>query len=560
MNPQESKPNIADAQYVADALWLDVFDWQKIPTEIKQKLSAEAHSPEAYGAKMRRYVQWLLDHPQSFNPSYRKRYRALLAAIDTLTPHQAYTICSKFLGSDAVQGFDPIPPVANLQFPRDHQPKWHSQVGWHFFVGSVWAEDGQEYGVELMFFRVSLLPPKLAKEMGLSDIENQVAEVQLGISKAGEKHHQADPTVVAGTSGLIEHQAKPFLYRLGKNEIRGLSNDKFFPLTIKARGLDRSGAEPFELGLDIELTSGKEYLLQGDDGCMPSVAGMGSLYYSIPSIEIKAGSTLQYGDQKIKLKKGLLWFDHQWGFLGGNPNAAVLRAANNISAPAPAGWDWYMAQFDGNRQITMFANHSKKNLPYYYRSGSVPPATMKVPVAGKYMDENKQLHNTWGTLRITKWIQANTSSNPQLYPVTHVWHPNEWEFRFDDTMPEDIRHFSMHQVVPSAQTNFFANGSQYNEGAVYLRDRQDRDIGRGFAEAVEYANTRQNQYSLAGFAGNQALTEILSKKPVASWPRRIQSIFYVMTHQKELKKVLGKAKGLEFFSAPAKKLPASRHQ
>ena len=549
--------NIPDSQYVADALWLDEFNLQKLPKDVQTKLLSEKHSTAAYGERMREYLKLLLDKQQSHNPNYHKRYTDLSKAIDGLTPHQAYIISTRFLGNNTTQFFDQMPETANLQFPRDHQPKFTSQVGWHFFVGSVWAEDGQEYGVELMFFRQSILAPDLAKKHGLSDIENQVVEIQLGISKAGDIHHQADPIVVAGTSGLIDLHAKPFKYSLGKNSIEGTGNKELLPLHIQARGLDRSTDQPFALGLDLKLTGGKDYLLQGDDGAMPSVAGTGSLYYSIPNIQVSEGSTLQYGKESIKLKKGLMWFDHQWGFLSGNPQSEVLRAANNISAPGPAGWDWYMAQFDGDRQITMFASHSKEYMSYYFQTGDTPPPTMTVPVAGKYMDENKALHNTWGTLKITKWIQAELSANPQIYPATHVWHPNEWHFVFDDVMPVDIRRFSMTQIVPGGQTNFFANGAQYNEGAVYLKDEHGKDIGRGFAEAVQYADTTDNALKMSGLSDHPELKKVVTNN-TASLPRRISSMVYMLTHQKELKAVLKKAKGLEFFGNPTK-TPRGRH-
>jgi hypothetical protein len=345
---------------------------------------------------------------------------------------------------------------------------------------------------------------------------------------------------------------------VGRNEIRAHKKGSFFPISIKAQGQDNGETEPVELGLDLEFSSGKEILYQGNDGCMPCVAGMGTLYYSIPNIVLKPGSSITYKGKKIKLKKGTFWFDHQWGFLGGNPNSAVLRAANNISKPAPSGWDWYMAQFVGNRQITMFAQHSAKYAKYYFKSGNTPPGTMVIDVAGKYMDEKNSLSTTWGTLTIDDWVKSKTSPNTNLYPITNVWHPNKWKFSFDNTMPEDIRKFEMTQIVPEAQTNFFANGSQYNEGAVFLIDPMGKDIGRGFAEAVQYADTTENMTRLAGFGDSQHLYNLL-KKTGASLPKRIYNFGYVLTHQKSLKETLSNAKGLEFFAKPKKGKTGSRH-
>ncbi|HSE29167.1 MAG TPA: lipocalin-like domain-containing protein [Candidatus Saccharimonadales bacterium] len=540
------KQNIPDEQYIADALWQKNFDLSKVPQEIKTKITSQKHSAAAYGERMRDYINWLYDHPQSYNPNYNQRYKQLSRAVQSLTPHQAYILRSNTLGKNASQGFEKIPDKANIKLPHDNKLMLRSQVGWHFFVGSVWGEDGQEYGVELMFFGTAILPPQLAADAGLSDLENQIMEVQLAISKAGEVHHQADPVVVAGTSGLLECSTDPFSISLGKNHLRSSKKGALFPLNLTAKGWDRAKAgDSFEIGLDLNVNSDRPVLYQGDDGAMPSLAGIGTLYYSIPALEISPGSSLTYGGKQVKLKRGLLWYDHQWGFMGGNPNSAVLRAASNMGGAPASGWDWYMMQFDGNRQITVFATHSNKLKQFYFQSGPTPPGTMQVSVAGKYMDEAGDLHIVWGELTIDGWAQAKTSPNPALYPVTNVWHPNHWIFEFNDPVPEDIRHFSMEQIVPVAQTNYFANTAQYNEGAVYIKNVQGEDIGRGFAEAVSYANTSENAYRLLGFEQNARLTRTLQNQ-TASLLGRLASLCFVIGHQSELKHELTHAAGLEF--------------
>lgn len=536
--------DIPDEQYIADALWLDQFDLAKVPADIQQKITSEKHSAAAYGQRMSNYLNWLKKHPQSFNPNYKKRYKILQKASNRLTPQQAYIIRTDTLGKNCSQGFDPIPAKADLQFPRDHEVKLHAQIGWHFFVGSVWGEDGQEYGVELMLFGIATLPPEQAKAAGLSDIENQIIEMQLGISKAGGVHHQADPLVVAGTSGLIECANEPFKFKLGKNEVVSTNENSFFPLRLRARGTDRGGTAPFKLGLDLKVSSDKGILYQGDNGAMPSLADFGTLYYSIPNLRVQPGSTITYGGQEIKVAKGLMWFDHQWGFMGGNPNSKVLRAASNMGKAAATGWDWYMHQFNGNRQTTVFATHSNKFKQYYFQSGSTPPSAMSVTIAGKYMDEHNGLHDIWGTLTIDQWIKAETSPNPKLYPPTGVWHPNHWVFEFDETVPEDIRKFSMEQIVPVAQTNYFANGAQYNEGAVYLKDANGKQIGRGFAEAVSYADTTKNALRLLGITNKNEVA--ILQNQTASLPRRLVSLLYMLTHQKQLKNVLTNSAGMKF--------------
>ncbi|HYA33702.1 MAG TPA: lipocalin-like domain-containing protein [Candidatus Bathyarchaeia archaeon] len=536
------------AEHVANALWMSTFDPNQLPEKIAEKLVSKKNGSQAFGSRMRTYLDWLITHPQSHNPSYKRRYERLKAYCSELTAHQAYVMTSKFLGLNASQGFEPMPKAANLQFPRDHAPKPKTAVGWHFFVGSCWDEVGSEFGVEFMFFRVALLPPALAAELGLTDIENQVIELQLGISEAGGRHYQADPIVIAGTTGLIAFGLDPFRYELGKNRIASVRKGSFWPITTQAWGLQKGGEGPIELSVTLTFERGKEYLCQGNNGCMPCVDGMGTLYYSVPNIALARGSELRIDSRTVTLERGVFWFDHQWGFLLGNPQSDVLRAANNTKKPDPPGWDWFMAQFEGDRQLTMFAAHRSAYTSYYFQTGPEPPSTMQVDAAGKYMNEHSELINTWGTLTIREWVKGESSPNHALYPVTHTWHPNKWEFSFDANLPDELRAFTMVPIVDSGQTNFFANGSQYSEGAVYVRAKDGADIGRGFAESVEYADTGRAMFGLTGI--DDARLQRLIRQTASSWPSRLWSTLYVFMHRRQLKDVLASQKGLEFFAKP----------
>ena len=404
---------------IALALWMEELDLAAIPAGAATHLADPKNSPAAHGDRMRRFIRYLVDHPVSHSPDYRKVYARLLDVCGDLSPHQAYAIQAGFLGPPAAVGYDMVPAPADLQFPRDHLPKPRSQVGWHFIVGSCWGSDGKEYGVELMFFQTALYPPAVAAGFGLSDDENQTVELQFAISEAGGRHFQAVPVVLAGTSGLVDWQADPFVYRLGRNSIRCHRSGELFPLTIQAWGVDR-GTEPHRtLSIDLTFSSGKETLLQGDGGCMPSVDGMGSLYYSIPALRLDpAVSTLRLDGTSVALERGTFWFDHQWGAISGVPASPVLRAANNSSEPAPGGWDWFMAQFDGERQLTVFAPHANARRQFYQQTGEVPPGTMSAAVAGTYMDPDRQTRIIRGTLDVTEWVRADRSPDPARYLVT----------------------------------------------------------------------------------------------------------------------------------------------
>ena len=449
-------------EHIALALWMSEFEADEIDPDILARLADPKNSPSAYGDRMRRYIRYLMDHPVSRTPSHNEIYRKLLPYCENLSPQQSYVLQSSFLGPPSTVGYDWIPNRADFKFPRDHLPKVRSKNGWHFFVGSCWDTEGNEYGVELMFFQAALFPPAVAAGLGLTDDENQVVELQFAISEAGGRHFQAEPVVLGGTSGLVGYDTDPFVYRLGRNTIQCHSNDGLLPVTVKAWGLDRGVDPSRQLGIDITFSAGKQTLFQGANGCMPAVDGTGSLYYSIPNLQVDpACSTLVLDGKTITLERGAFWFDHQWGHLNLVGRSTVWRAAAFARNPGPGGWDWFMAQFIEDRQLTVFAPHGKQYAAFYEQTGPTPPKTMTVDVAGTFMNSNGATSLVNGALQITDWVRADHSPNPDRYSVTDTWHPNEWKFQFDDSIPEDIRSFTMNPIVQGAQAGFFGNGAQY---------------------------------------------------------------------------------------------------
>ncbi len=498
---------------VADALWQAQLDPSTIPADVLAALGSEANSPEAYGHRMRAFLKYLIEHPVDHTPSYEKTYEHLLPFCSRLSPQQAYAIAVNLLGPPASIGYDMVPAKANFEFPRDFGTKPRSAVGWHFFVGSCWDEDGAEYGVELMFFQAGIFPPPLAAGFGLTEDENQVVEVQFAVSKAGDAHWQADPVCLGGTSGLVTHTANPFSYHVGRSSMVCHDVDEFFPITIKAWGVDR-GAEPSrELSVDITFTTGKQYLFQGADGCMPAVDGVGSLYYSIPNIALDPTcSTLTLDGRTVRLVRGQFWFDRQWGYISGVSRSKVMRAASFSTNPNPAGWDWFMAQFTDDRQITVFAPHATERAEYYEQTGPQQPGTMTVRVGGTYMDANRDQALTWGTLRITDWIKAVSSPNPVRYAVTDTWYPNRWEFEFDDVVPEDIRLVTMTPDSPGRAGGVLRERSAVRRGCRGA-DGSRRHGHRPRLRGVRGLRRHPRHYAPAGRAARQPGARRLAVAP-----------------------------------------------
>ena len=118
---------------IALALWMKEFKANKIPPNIKKHILSNKNSPEAFGQRMHSRIQYLLDNPDSFTPTYKKRYEKLLEHCDSLTSIQAYAL-NHLLGLDSSRDYQNIPEESNIEFPRDFAPQLGFQMGWHFFV------------------------------------------------------------------------------------------------------------------------------------------------------------------------------------------------------------------------------------------------------------------------------------------------------------------------------------------------------------------------------------------------------------------------------------------
>jgi predicted secreted hydrolase len=556
---------------IAHSLWMKEYDESKIPSEILEKIHSEKNSNESFTARFRTRVERLMHSQLSFVPSRLGRYRNILeyAGQQVLAPQSVYA-ANLWFGPESVVGYEPLPSSLQFDFKKLDFPQLKSQVGWHFIVGNYKDNNGNHYSVELMFWHYTNLPPDLAAELGLTDVENQMVEMHLAIcDPQKQKQYRAVTSVVAGTSGLIVMKAEPsFEYRMGKNAILGLEETgDLFPMRLVGLGYDLSDKEqPQEIEIDIHLENSKgAYFLEGVNGLSPSVDGVGTLYYSSALLTLMKGveSSLKINGEKIILQEGRAWYDHQWGtgFMpNGAPQHAVMRAVQNVTQPAPGGWDWFMFQFypndaistEGEVQVCVSALHTNDNLAYYRQSGPESPGIMKAPFTGKFIDPHNNASDITGEMQVLEWTRVTFSPDPDLYPPTNTWYPNKYKFTFDVPasstnkvqLPELLKTLIVEPLIhQGAQTGFFGSGLQYTEGGTIVRDIHNNEIGRGFAEGTNYANCNSGVLKLIGMPENTEAMQYFNA-PKVSFLMKVLSKIEVLLHTKQLKQILGDAKGL----------------
>jgi CrtC N-terminal lipocalin domain len=397
-----------------------------------------------------------------------------------------------------------------LEFPHANEVDLSAQFGWYYVVGTALGSNGRHYGILLMMLSTALLPPPIAASLSLTPTENMTTQLQLAVNEEGGAHYQVRPTIVGGTTGLLEFKPDLFYSVMGKNRMESVHKDgRFFPMQMRAKGWDYSTAPPTPIKINITFSSGSNYLREGNNGCEPCCGRIGTLYYSIPRMVLDgARSTLDLNGRKIRLKSGVFWLDHQWG-TSGNPKVDVLRAAGNTQPPGVGGWDFFPVDFTGDRELVVLALHSAAFKNYYGQTGPNPPGPepMTVTVHGKYVDENDHFTQVKGTLSVTKWVRSTSTPDPAQFPVSHVWYPDQWEFSFGKTLPPDISKFTMKPLTNGDSTLYFANGTQYQEAPVQIINSQGDKVGTGYAEGTDYSLVpvvTSNQLQIAGLPDTPA--------------------------------------------------------
>jgi hypothetical protein len=490
--------------YIANALGMKEYSESQIPHDILVNVCAKRNSNSSFAVRQTASFNQLINNRQTFNPDYSSLYNNLINYSSSINPQQALAL-DGFRAPDQSTGYLELPKVAfpsPLSFPESDGFDLTAQFGWYYAGGVALGENGQEYGIVYMLRTSPLLPPEQAAAFGLTANENQVSQMLLEINPADEKHFQARPIVVAGTTGLLEFGIDRIYSALGVNSFESLNPPNLYPLRIKGIGWDYSTDDAgVEMSIDLTFTSGSERLYNGTNGCLPCCGGIGTLYYSLPQLKIDpANSTITIGNETITMVSGTFWLDHQWGNIG-SYNTEVMRAFSNTQPPPLAGWDWFAMNFDNGGSAMAFIAHDSKYSEFYGATGSTPPGVMFVPVNGKYVNPSGAVINTEGTLTVSEWKKGSSTPDPNIYHSSGVWYPFSWHLNIP-TMPEGYQDLTLVSLIDLISILYSPIGAEYQEAPIIIYNKNGERIGSGLGESTGYADTSSvnmtNQLTLAG--------------------------------------------------------------
>ncbi|MCL5795153.1 MAG: hypothetical protein M1338_02250, partial [Patescibacteria group bacterium] len=365
--------------------------------------------------------------------------------------------------------------IKELTFPADYDAHLDYQAGWYFFAGNFTDQNGNPVDILVNFFHRSMYPLDIANKIGLTEANNQIVEVQLGLSLADKGIHvQGSNPTIAATTGMVKFSANPFSVQVGKNIAQSQQPNELFPMKIQVSDPEQN------LNIDLTLEKANPVLLEGKNGQAPSMYNLGTWYYSFPNI--KTTGTVSLGDDTRDLS-GKMWMDNQWtaGIMpAGYADNIFIRALSNIlnwykgQTPQAWGWDWVEAQFDDNTGVTISSMHSVQSKDLN-NLGENPPGDVTRDAYGKYINTDGSAEDLNGKLTINKWVKS---------PASGAWFPNGWVLDF----PSKNLNFTM---TPTVDGQLFQTKSsaEFREGGVIITGKRDgQDIaGVGFGEGVGYA-------------------------------------------------------------------------
>ena len=263
-----------------------------------------------------------------------------------------------------------------------------------------------------------------------------------------------------------------------------LQDDTLFPIKLQAwEGWIGRRASRNEIDITPHQTKG--HVLNGDEA-VSKLLGVGTLTIRHHILLIKT-SMIKWS--KSKSSGGKFWYDHQYG-VDSCPKVIreqLIRVASALDVREPDGVIDVL-QFDDGTEMSL-SSFTKRRIRLYNQTESILRVPWPLPVGGIYQ-KNGNYESISGSIEVDRWIQSTIHYEPYL--ATNTWYPNRVKVMVESAVvPEERRQFYLIPIVETGQQGYFASGSQYSEGAVYLETLAGERIGRGFLESTAYADVRK---------------------------------------------------------------------
>jgi predicted secreted hydrolase len=246
------------------------------------------------------------------------RRRAFLAALPGL-----------LLGTPARADYPAVHPRP-LIFPRDHGSHPDFRTEWWYLTGWVKDARGQEYGVQITFFRNR---PRLQEDNPSRFAPKQLLFAHAALADARHGRLRHDQRAARSLAGVAQAAQQDTDVRIDDWSLKRDGE------TYRARVPSRE----FDLDLRVEPT--QPLLLQGQRGVSRKGPDprQASYYYSRPHLAVSG--SVRVGRETLPVG-GTAWLDHEW--------------SSEYLAREAAGWDWVGVNLDDGGALMAFRMRRKE--------------------------------------------------------------------------------------------------------------------------------------------------------------------------------------------------------
>jgi predicted secreted hydrolase len=363
---------------------------------------------------------------------------------------KAVAIAVLFAGALAAAvdlGFRSAEPGYPWSFPRDHWSHPGYRTEWWYFTGQLRSVDppGRDFGYQLTFFRVGLLPEKPVLDSPWATANLVMAHA--AVSDLGGKAHAFSEVLwreMPYLGGFEPHPRHPLAWARAPAGTEGrwtldLAGEAFqFAVEDRARGL----------AYRLTALPEKPLVFEGPGGFSRKSEreGFASLYYSFTRLATEG--TVTAGGRVWKVR-GRSWMDREIG--------------SSQLAPSQVGWDWFALQLSDGRDLMLYVLRRA--------DGSVDFARGTLVAAD-------------GSAR---WLSAGAftvrAKATWRSPATGATYPAGWLVE----VPTGGLALEIEPSLADQEDRApMAGGIFYWEGAVRVRDAAGKPVGEGYVELTGY--------------------------------------------------------------------------
>jgi predicted secreted hydrolase len=237
------------------------------------------------------------------------------------------------LAVNAQAGWRLALPGWKYDFPRDHGNHPEFKIEWWYFTGNLAAADGREFGYQLTFFRLGVMP-----------LDADVIPLSHFVTSSVKFAHFAVSDIEGSRFQFFQRLSRGAFGEAGFGERQRLAWIEDWSCELDADGAFRIQAKDDDLSIELTLKPEKPLVIHGQNGVSQKAEGEGraSHYYSFT--RLRSEGILRMGNQEFPVS-GLSWFDHEW--------------ATNQLAPNQAGWDWISLQLDDGSDLMLIQLRAK---------------------------------------------------------------------------------------------------------------------------------------------------------------------------------------------------------